>query len=114
MQNLKILCLTVILSGCGSLPIPLPDFGGTNSNSGVQVDTEDVVVGKKEEDNDVSTKFGGDKASTQTAETITNIEKGIGLPALLILVLLAGWAIPDPQTMGRGIINFFKTILPWG
>lgn len=123
-MSLKRLICTVLVvgvcslsSGCGSLPLsPLGILGGGSSNDGVQVGTEDITIGKKEEETAVNTQLGDNTESTQTADRIVNTVENSGLTTLqlLLIVLLAGWAIPDPQTMGRGILLFLQTLLPWG
>lgn len=106
------LSLTLILIGCGSLPFSAitSALGGSSSNDGVQVGTEDITIGQKKEDNDISTQIGDN--SQQQAGSIVNVAERMPTAWLILIVLLAGWAIPDPQTMGRGLISFFKTILP--
>lgn len=113
----KLICTALVVgaftltSSCGSLPLsPLGMLGGSSSNDGVQVGTEDITIGKKEESNEL--QVGSN--STQTAESITNTQvQDIPPYVLYLLVLLAGWAIPDPQTMGRGVLSFFRAVLPW-
>ena len=102
-----LLVFLLTFSGCSALSglsmlTPGPSIG---------VDTE-VVTGEKEEDYGII-----DKSETQTnqkAEIIHNIEQRIGWPTMLMIVLLAGWAIPDPMTMGRGILEFLRILIPWG
>lgn len=108
------IALVVLLSGCGSLPFGAitSALGGSSSNDGVQVGTEDITIGQKKEDNDISTQVGDN--SQQQAGSIVNVAERMPTSWLVLIVLLAGWAIPDPQTMGRGLLSFFKTILPWG
>lgn len=97
-----VLFLVLTVSGCGALPIVETVGGmlGKGDNNGTQVTTDDIVVGKKEEDNDTAIQLG------QTNNgTIEN--NGPDWFVILILCLLAGWAIPSPSEMGRGLIDFF-------
>lgn len=118
-MKLRKLMLTVLVAGaialtssCGSLPLSaLGALGGSSSNDGVQVGTEDITIGKKEESNELQV---GDN-STQEAERIVNTSvQDIPPYVVLLIVLLAGWAIPDPQTMGRGLLAFINALVPWG
>lgn len=93
-------------TGCGmmsamSMLTPGPSVG---------VDTE-VVTGEKEEQYGIIDK--SESQSYQSASTIQNIEQRVGWPTLLLIVLLAGWAIPDPMTMGRGFLAFLRILIPW-
>lgn len=91
-------------------------LGGSSSNDGVQVGTEDITIGKKEEETAVDTQIGDSSESTQTANEIINTinQSGITTGQLLLIILLAGWAIPDPITMFRGLLRFITVLLPWG
>lgn len=95
--------MALTLSSCGSLPLGAitSALGGSSSNDGVQVGTEDITIGQKKEDNDVNVTLGGG-ADTQQAQVIEN-NNGLNPFTLLLLVLLAGWAIPSPLEMFRGI-----------
>ena len=107
-----VLIALLVTPACGSLPLSaLGALGGSSSNDGVQVGTEDITIGKKEESNELQV---GDN-STQSAESIVNTEvQDIPAYVIYLLVLLAGWAIPDPQTMGRGVLAFINALVPWG
>ena len=37
-------------------------------------------------------------------------EAGMPIHVLLLLVLLAGWAIPSPEEMGHGVVRLLKAI----
>lgn len=80
------------------------------ASQGISADAE-VTVGKKEEDNDVNTtvQVGGDKSESQTAEKIVNnTDERMSPWVLLLIVLLAGWAIPGPYEMVKGIRKVFR------
>ena len=107
LRTLLTLPLLLLVLSCSALPIGevLKGLGGSNENSGVQVETDDIVVGKKEEDNDTEVNVGNDN-STQEAQVIKNNNR-MSPWVLLLIVLLAGWAIPGPRTMFRGIKGLF-------
>ena len=108
MFRIIIVCVMLLipLNGCGamsamSMLTPGPSVG---------VDTE-VVTGEKEEQYGIIDK--SESQTYQSASTIQNIEQRVGWPTMLLIVLLAGWAIPDPMTMGRGCLAFLRILIPW-
>ena len=68
-----------------------------------------MTIGDKEEN--VDTQLGDN--NVMQAESITNTYEGMEEWQLLLLVFLAGVAIPDFSVMGRGFINLLRTLLPW-
>lgn len=117
--SLASISLVLILTGCSSLGFIGKAIGGlgggSNTNSGVQVETDDVVIGKKEEETAVNTQLGNNTESTQAADQITNItEQGLSPMVFWTLIFLAGWAIPDPRVMGAGLLSLLQTLIPWG
>lgn len=108
---IRLICMAVVVgalslptSGCSAFDVVKGVLGGgSNSNSGVQVETDDVVIGKKEEDNDVAVTLG--VGGNQQAETIEN--QGPSTFVIILLCLLAGWAIPSPMEMLRGLRNAY-------
>jgi hypothetical protein len=83
------------------------------ANRGITADTE-LTVGKKEEEVAVDTQIGDNTQSTQTAKEIVNTtNSGLTTFQLVLFALLAGWALPDPQTMARGVKSFLQILLPW-
>ena len=80
-----------------------------SASDGIAVDAE-LTVGDKSEE--VNTEVGTEH-NTQTATTINNVQD-IPLTWVLLFMLMAGWAIPAPAEMGRGLILFLRTLLPWG
>lgn len=104
MKRLALLLVMILsLSSCAGLGALLP------ATPTVGIDTE-VTAGDKEEAYGIK----NEATTTQKASVIHNIEERIGWPTMLLIVLLAGWAIPDPMTMGRGILEFMRLLLPWG
>ena len=82
-----------------------------SAGKGISADAE-VTVGKKEESVNTDVQVGDN--STQSAGQIQNFNEGMPWWQFLAFGLLAGWAIPDPQTMGRGVISFIRALLPFG
>jgi hypothetical protein len=76
------------------------------AKSGIEADAE-VTIGKKEEAINTDVQVGSN--TTQEAQTITNTDSGPDGWIILLLVLLAGWAIPSPDVMFRGIRNLFRS-----
>lgn len=78
------------------------------AKDGIQADAE-VTVGQKNEDNDVSvdTEVGN---TNQKAQTINNNDSGPSGWYILLLVLLAGWAIPGPGRTLIGLKNFWREL----
>lgn len=97
-----VLLLFLSLQGCAALKAI--DF--LTPSSGLSVDAE-LIAGDKEIETQV-----GDRSS-QRAQTINNVQD-IPLLYILLFTLMAGWAIPSPEIMGRGIITFIRALLPWG
>ena len=97
------LVLVLALPGCAALKTAswlMP------SSDGLSIDAE-LIAGDKQIDTQI-----GDR-SEQRAQTINNVQD-IPLLYILLFTLMAGWAIPSPEIMGRGIITFTRALLPWG
>ena len=105
---------TLFISGCSLTPFnPFADEPKLEVNA---------AVGKnvKQEKSKIKVEQGGQEAETisndtkQMADTISNVTQNIPVEYLLILVLMAGWAIPDPgkcltalvATPCRGVADF--------
>lgn len=76
------------------------------------VDTE-IVAGDKEEKVETNVGDSSTTLTTQKADTINNVQD-IPLMYILLFTLMAGWAIPDPATMGRGFLMMIRALLPFG
>ena len=87
---LIIITIAVPLASCGS------PWSFLKPSSGLEVDTE-IVAGDKDQELNVG-------SDTINAETINHITE---LPwyYIVLLCILAGWAIPSPMEMFRGLIN---------
>lgn len=99
-----LLSLILILSGCEMLAMKAGEALVGAGKNGIEADAE-LTIGQKKEDNDVETHIG----DNQKAQTITNNKSGPNGFVILLIVLLAGWAIPAPSRMFAGIKNFFKS-----
>ena len=110
---LIVLLLSVTLSGCSSFGMIsglFSDDGGTDVNANAQIGKENTQQVAAVQTN---TKTGdeaqiADQANKVTGTQIINSE----LPpwVLILIALLAGWAIPSPMEMALGIVNFFRII----
>ena len=57
----------------------------------------------------VSVDAGRQEVYEGAIDTVVN-KNGIPFHVLLLLVLLAGWAIPSPEEMGHGLIRLIRAI----
>lgn len=113
-MRLILLAVTLFISGCSLTPFnPFADEPKLEVNA---------AAGKnvKQEKAKIKVEQGGQEAETisndtkQMADTISNVTQNIPVEYLLILVLMAGWAIPDPGkclsalvvTPCRGVADF--------
>lgn len=113
-MRLILLIVTLFIGGCSLTPFnPFADEPKLEVNA---------AVGKsvKQEKAQLKVEQGGQEAETisndtkQMADTISNVTQNIPVEYLLILVLMAGWAIPDPGkclsalivTPCRGVADF--------
>lgn len=51
----------------------------------------------------------GKRQDYGAVDTVVN-EAGLPVHVLLLLVLLAGWAIPSPEEMGHGIVRIIRAL----
>jgi len=108
------LTLAIILSSCSALAPLAKDalLGGTQG--GIELKAN---AGKAETQGDdsvaqnantaVSVDAGKKEVFEGPVETIIN-ENGLPVHVLLLLVLLAGWAIPSPEEMGHGFVRIIR------
>ena len=115
----KTLCIVILLtlnSGCSMLASKAADMALGGSEPGLEVDAN---VGQAKTEGDDSVAQNANTAvqlSNDTKEefngavgTVVN-EAGLPIHVLLLLVLLAGWAIPSPEEMGHGIIRLIRAL----
>ena len=119
MINLKIsfiaFCL-IIQSGCSAIAPLAKDVLLGGAERGIEAKAN---VGKAETQ--------GDSSVAQNANTAVSLdagrsevfkgdvgqvinENGLPLHVLLLLVLLAGWAIPSPEEMGHGFVRLTRAL----
>jgi len=113
MKRLLILVFVVALSGCSSLGMVtglFSDDGGTDVNTNAQVgkeNTQQIVA------NQTNTEATGEAQVAEEANRVTGtqiINEKLPPWVLILIALLAGWAIPSPMEMALGIVNFFRII----
>lgn len=108
--------LLLSLSACSGLGGSVLGLLGGPASKGIDAEAE-ITVGKKEEENSVNTQIGdsGDVVKNQRANTINIANKEVPTLYLVLLVLLAGWAIPTPSAMflgiARGVRSFFSILI---
>lgn len=100
-----------LLSSCGTIPelvkdAVLPDGKGVDVTANVgKVESEGVA-----QQGEVAVAIAPREESTYSApiETVVN-ESGLSWWEFLAVVLLAGWAIPSPAEMLRGIVEAVRS-----
>jgi hypothetical protein len=112
--RLSSLLLVVALTGCSFLADRAADLALGGAGSGLSVDANAGQA--KGEGNQSVAQNAATAVSGQVNDTtefqgnvdkvVTN--KGLAVHELLLLVLLAGWAIPGPAEMFRGIGRLFR------
>ena len=108
------LTIAITLSSCSALAPLAKDVLLGGAQSGIEVDAN---AGKAEStgDNNVAqnanTAVSVDAGNTEKFEgpvgQVIN-EAGMPIHVLLLLVLLAGWAIPSPEEMGHGLVRLIR------
>ena len=104
---MRVILLSVVLFLGGCTALDAAKFLMPSASKGLDVDAE-LVVGDKQED--INTQVGD--RTEQRAGSITNVND-IPFSYVLLFMLMAGWAIPSPSEMGKGIVRFLKLLLPW-
>lgn len=104
------------LSSCSTIaPLAAKALTGAGQ-SGIEVDAN---AGKAETKGDNSVAQQANTAVSVDAGTTEKFEGPVGqvvneagLPihVLLLLVLLAGWAIPSPEEMGHGVVRIVRAL----
>ena len=108
--------LTLTLSSCSAIAPLAKDVLLGGAQKGIEVDAN-AGQAKTEGDNSVAqnanTALSVDAGQTETFEgpvgQVVN-EAGLPIHVLLLLVLLAGWAIPSPEEMGHGFIRIIRAL----
>ena len=128
-KNILLALTLLLLPACSLTPFDaFSDKPQINANVGKNVEQEantaKVEVGKEEvnqEINQEAEQISNDTNQTQTADVIENITQQLpnniiyllaGL--VVVIVFMAGWAIPDPKQTGKGlrvlVIDLYKGI----
>ena len=107
--------MTTLLSSCSAIAPLAKDVLLGGAQKGIEVDAN---AGKAETQGDDSvaqnanTAVSVDAGSRQdygAVDTVVN-ESGLPFHVLLLLVLLAGWAIPSPEEMGHGLVRIIRAL----
>lgn len=112
-MKVLVLVFTLFLSGCSTLGMVgglFSDDGGTDVNTNAQVGKENTQQIAAVQTN---TKTGNDAQLADQANKVTGtqiINSELPPWVLILIALLAGWAIPSPMEMALGIVNFFRII----
>jgi len=109
------ICMTITLASCSAIAPLAKDVLLGGAQKGISVDAN---AGKAETQGadsvaqNANTAVSVDAGSRQdygAVDTVVN-ESGLPFHVLLLLVLLAGWAIPSPEEMGHGVVRIVKAI----
>lgn len=111
------LCLTLLLSSCGLTGInPFSGKGGPTVNANVlagKENTQQVVAQQNRQD------AGRDIIQTEIqkdveAETVEEVKiTNTNVPIWVVLLLLLGWLLPTPSSMGMWLGNIFMQMFRW-
>jgi len=113
------ICMTITLASCSAIAPLAKDVLLGGAQKGISVDAN---AGKAETQGadsvaqNANTAVSVDAGSRQdygAVDTVVN-ESGLPFHVLLLLVLLAGWAIPSPEEMGHGIVRLIRGIRSTG
>jgi hypothetical protein len=112
-MKVLVLLFALTLSGCSTLGMVGGLFG---DDSGTEVNTN-AQIGKENTQNNAAVQANTEASGeAQVADQANKIEGtqiiNSDLPPwiLIMIALLAGWAIPSPMEMALGIVNFFRII----
>ena len=107
--------LALSLSSCSALAPLAKDVLLGGAQKGIEAKAN-VGQAKTEGDDSVAQNANtavsldaGRRQDFGAVDTVVN-EAGIPIHVLLLLVLLAGWAIPSPEEMGHGFVRLWRGI----
>lgn len=113
---LTLLMVTISLSSCSAIAPLAKDVLLGGAEKGIEVDAN---AGKAESTGDNNVAQNANTAVSVDAGTSEKFEGPVGqvineagmpIHVLLLLVLLAGWAIPSPEEMGHGVVRLIRGI----
>ncbi len=114
-RNVLLLSLVLLLSsGCSTIGSMVAD-AVLPSGGGVEVDAN-VSKGDAEGQDSVAqngnTNVSVDATEEQTYGSVESVVNEANLPfhVLLLMCLLAGWAIPSPEEMGHGLVRLIRAL----
>lgn len=116
MRSVIVLLLSLSLCSCSALAPIAADALMGGADKGIEVDAN---AGQAKTEGDSSVAQNANTAVTMASNTKEVYEGSVGqvineagLPVhvLLIIVLLAGWAIPSPEEMGHGLIRLIRAL----
>jgi len=110
------ICTTILLSSCSTLAPLAKDALLGGSERGIDA-RANISKGDAEGDDSIAqnantaVSLSGARRRQEfgAVETVVN-ESGLPVHVLLLLVLLAGWAIPSPEEMGHGIARIIRAL----
>ena len=116
LRSIALVLLLSLSSGCSMLaPLAMDALSGAGQK-GIEVDAN-AGQAKTEGDDSVAqnanTAVSVDSSKNEVFEgSVGQVVNEAGLPihVLLLLVLLAGWAIPSPEEMGHGLVRIIRAL----
>ena len=109
------ICMTILLSSCSTLAPLAKDaiIGGAKQGIEARANLGQAKTeGADSVAQNANTAVSVDAGSRQdygAVDTVVN-ESGLPVHVLLLLVLLAGWAIPSPEEMGHGLVRLTRAL----
>jgi len=103
---LRVILLTLMLSGCSSLPLGILGGGGPNVAANTQIGKENRQTAfGYEQKTEVGRDFIQKDLSAESVENLT--VKNENIPPWVILLLLIGWLLPTPNEIARWVYKLF-------
>lgn len=112
-----LLCIFIATttSGCSAIAPLAKDMLLGGSKQGIEA-SANISKGDAEGQDSVAQNANtavsldaGKRQDYGAVDTVVN-EAGLPIHVLLLLVLLAGWAIPSPEEMGHGIVRLIRAL----
>ena len=111
------LCLILLLSNCGLVGFnPLASKGGPTVNANVLAGKENTqqVVAQQDRQDAGRDIIQTDIQKDVEAETVEEVQiTNTNVPIWVILLLLLGWLLPTPSSMGMWIGDMFMRMFRW-